>query len=147
MSLCLLLSGCATAPAPEASKKEAPPSIPEIRAELIASDPSWGNTEGPALDSKNNLYFTSRGTWKGIVRWNKTEGAQRYAGEAVGVLAGNVPAPRAARGVAEEVDARGIRVVLLHHQIQRVHRVLFAQFRLAPLRGIRGETTSAASAA
>jgi hypothetical protein len=36
------------------------------------------NTEGPALDSKNNLYFTSRHV-KGIVRWNKAEGAQRHA--------------------------------------------------------------------
>ena len=79
LSLCLILSACATAPTPEAAKKEIPPSIPEIGAELIASDPSWGNPEGPALDSKNNLYFTSRGTWKGIVRWNKTEGSQRYA--------------------------------------------------------------------
>jgi gluconolactonase len=45
----------------------------------LPSDPSWGSAEGPALDSKNNLYFTSRGTWKGIVRWNKAEGSQRYA--------------------------------------------------------------------
>jgi gluconolactonase len=74
---CLVLSACA--PAPEAAKKPEPVAIPEIRAELIASDPSWGNTEGPALDSKNNLYFTSRGTYKGIVRWNKAEGAERYA--------------------------------------------------------------------
>ncbi len=78
---CLLLSACASVPPPEsaATKKEEAPPIPEIRAELIARDPSWGNTEGPALDSKNNLYFTSRGTWKGIVRWNKAEGAKRYA--------------------------------------------------------------------
>ena len=71
LASCLFLSACTTAPAPVA--------VTEIRAEQIASDPSWGNTEGPALDSKNNLYFTSRGTWKGIVRWNKAEGAQRYA--------------------------------------------------------------------
>ena len=73
LASCLVLSACAPAPAPP------PASVPEIRAEQIATDPSWGNTEGPALDSKNNLYFTSRGTWKGIVRWNKADGAQRYA--------------------------------------------------------------------
>jgi hypothetical protein len=77
LSACLFLSACA-APPPETAK-EAPASVPEIRAELVASDPSWGSAEGPALDSKNNLYFTSRGTWKGIVRWNKAEGSQRYA--------------------------------------------------------------------
>lgn len=78
---CLLISSCTPASSPEkaAARKEEPPPIQEIRAELIASDPSWGNTEGPALDSKNNLYFTSRGTWKGIVRWNRAEGAKRYA--------------------------------------------------------------------
>ena len=79
LSSCLFLSACATAPPPETAKKELNATVPEIRAELIASDPSWGNTEGPALDSKNNLFFTSRGTWKGIVRWNKTESSQRYA--------------------------------------------------------------------
>jgi gluconolactonase len=78
LSACLFLSACA-APPPETAKKEAPASVPEIRAELVASDPSWGSAEGPALDSKNNLYFTSRGTWKGIVRWNQAEGSQRYA--------------------------------------------------------------------
>lgn len=72
-----LLAACNTAPEP--AKKVEPEGPPEIKAELIASDPSWGNTEGPALDSQNNLYFTSRGTYKGIVRWNKTEGAQQYA--------------------------------------------------------------------
>lgn len=72
------LAACST-PAPEPAKKAEPEGPPEIKAELVASDPSWGNTEGPALDSKNNLYFTSRGTYKGIVRWNKTDGAQQYA--------------------------------------------------------------------
>jgi gluconolactonase len=79
LGLSFLLSACTQAPAPQTVKSEAAPAIPEIRAELIASDPSWGNTEGPALDSKNNLYFCSRGTWKGIVRWNKNGGAERYA--------------------------------------------------------------------
>jgi gluconolactonase len=75
----LLLCGCSSPP-PAAPPKEAEaPAIPEIRAELIASDPSWGNTEGPALDSQNNLYFTSRGTYKGIVKWNKADGAKQYA--------------------------------------------------------------------
>lgn len=49
-----------------------------IVAEQIATDGSWGNTEGPAIDSKGNLYFCSRGTYKGIVRWNAKEGAQRW---------------------------------------------------------------------
>ena len=76
---CLMLAACAPAPPPEPLKKAEPAPIPEIRAELLVSDPSWGNTEGPALDSKNNLYFTSRGTWKGIIRWNAADGAKRYA--------------------------------------------------------------------
>ncbi|HYZ82814.1 MAG TPA: hypothetical protein VE621_00345, partial [Bryobacteraceae bacterium] len=74
-----LLGACTTTPTPEPKAEMKPAAIPEIQAELVAKDASWGNTEGPALDSKNNLYFTSRGTWKGIVRWNKAEGAQRYA--------------------------------------------------------------------
>jgi len=69
----VFLSACApTPPAP-------PPAGPiEIKAELIASDASWGNTEGPALDSKGNLYFTSRGTYKGVVKWNAKDGASKY---------------------------------------------------------------------
>jgi len=76
----VFLSAC-TAPEPRPVEKAAsePTAPPVINAELVASDPSWGNTEGPAVDSKNNLYFTSRGTYKGIVRWNKADGAQRYA--------------------------------------------------------------------
>lgn len=54
------------------------PAVQEIVAEQIATDGSWGNTEGPALDSANNLYFCSRGTYKGIVRWNPKDGAKRY---------------------------------------------------------------------
>jgi len=45
------LAACST-PAPEPAKKAEPEGPPEIKAELVASDPSWGNTEGPALDSK-----------------------------------------------------------------------------------------------
>jgi sugar lactone lactonase YvrE len=69
----VFLSACApTPPAP-------PPAGPiEIKAELIASDASWGNTEGPALDSNGNLYFTSRGTYKGVVKWNAKDGASKY---------------------------------------------------------------------
>ena len=75
----LLLCGCSSPPpAPPAKQAEAP-QTPEIKAELLVSDPTWGNTEGPALDSKNNLYFTSRGSWKGIVKWNAADGAKQYA--------------------------------------------------------------------
>lgn len=72
--------GTETAKSPETrpAGEAAPASIPEIVAEQIASDGSWGNTEGAAVDSKGNLYFCSRGTYKGIVRWNEKDGAQRY---------------------------------------------------------------------
>jgi gluconolactonase len=53
-------------------------STPVIAATLIASDKSWGNTEGPAVDSKGTLYFTSRGTFKGIAAWSEREGAREY---------------------------------------------------------------------
>ena len=62
-----LLAHCGEAPPEPTPEPEAAPAINEIAAELVASDPSWGNTEGPAVDSKGNLYFTSRGTYKGIV--------------------------------------------------------------------------------
>ncbi len=55
-----------------------PQSNPTQQAELLGSDPSWGNTEGPAIDSNNTLYFTSRGTFKGIVSWNEKDGFQQY---------------------------------------------------------------------
>lgn len=55
------------------------PSTPVAQAELIASDPSWGNTEGPAVDSHGALYFTSRGTFRGIVRWTAGDGATRFS--------------------------------------------------------------------
>jgi len=51
---------------------------PVIAATLVASDKSWGNTEGPAVDSKGTLYFTSRGTFKGIAAWSEKEGARQY---------------------------------------------------------------------
>jgi gluconolactonase len=54
------------------------PAPPVTAAQLIASDGSWGNTEGPAVDSKGTLYFTSRGTFKGIVAWTEKSGARSY---------------------------------------------------------------------
>ena len=68
--------------APEAEPEpaaEAAPEVPTQQAELLATDGSWGNTEGPAVDSSGALYFTSRGTYKGIVKWTKEGGAQPYA--------------------------------------------------------------------
>ena len=75
--LCLLAAACGSE-GPKSAETKSEPSLPEIVAEQIATDGTWGNTEGPALDSKNNLYFCSRGSWKGIVRWNEKEGAQRF---------------------------------------------------------------------
>lgn len=78
----LLLISCSSAPREttqgESAARSAAIAVQEIVAEQIATDGSWGNTEGPALDSANNLYFCSRGTYKGIVRWNAKDGAQRY---------------------------------------------------------------------
>jgi gluconolactonase len=71
-----VLAGCST---PEEPAAESASGIPVIEAELIASDGSWGNTEGPAIDSTGALYFTSRGTYRGIVRWTAAEGAAQYA--------------------------------------------------------------------
>lgn len=79
----IFLAACSTSKPPAAEPVAKAPEPPTIAAVQIATDPSWGNTEGPALDSSNNLYFTSRGTWKGIIRWNKDEGAKRYAPVAV----------------------------------------------------------------
>lgn len=77
--LVLVSCGPSQREAPAAAEKPAVPApVQEIVAEQIASDASWGNTEGAALDSANNLYFCSRGTWKGIVRWKKDGGAERY---------------------------------------------------------------------
>ena len=42
---CLMLAACAPAPPPEPAKKAEPAPIPEIRAELVVSDPSWGNAD------------------------------------------------------------------------------------------------------
>jgi gluconolactonase len=68
------------APAAAASPAAA---LPVTAAELLGANATWGNTEGPAVDSKNNLYFTSRGTYKGIVKWNEKEGFSEYLAVAV----------------------------------------------------------------
>jgi gluconolactonase len=80
------LLACGEAPPPPEEKVEAPAAPTTMAAQLIASDPSWGNTEGPAVDSKGTLYFTSRGTYKGIVSWTEKDGAQQYL--AVATMAG-----------------------------------------------------------
>jgi gluconolactonase len=79
-----LLSSCSQPPPPAATGPI------EIQAELIASDPSWGNTEGPALDTAGNLYFTSRGTYKGVVKWNAKDGASKYLDIATGAGPGGL---------------------------------------------------------
>jgi len=48
------------------------------RAELIGANATWGNTEGPAMDSKGTLYFTSRGSYKGVISWNDKDGFKEY---------------------------------------------------------------------
>lgn len=76
----LLAAGCGGPANPPVAEKELKATdVVEIRAELIASDGSWGNTEGPAIDAANNLYFTSRGTFRGVVKWNAVDGASRYS--------------------------------------------------------------------
>jgi len=76
-----------TASAPPKAEVSAPPTM---AAELIGSDPSWGNTEGPAVDSKGTLYFTSRGTFKGIVSWTEAAGASQYLAVATGAGPGGL---------------------------------------------------------
>lgn len=71
----MMLVGCRSSEAPFRGSATV---IPETAAELIATDGSWGNTEGPAIDSKGTLYFTSRGTYKGIISWTAKEGAKQY---------------------------------------------------------------------
>lgn len=73
-----LLCTCSSPqPVEDSSTKAA--EVQTTQAELIASDGSWGNTEGPAVDSQGALYFTSRGTYKGIVKWTKEGGATQLA--------------------------------------------------------------------
>jgi len=77
----LLMAAC-TPQTSDTSRSETPapaaPSVESISAELIASDKSWGNTEGVQIDSKNNVYFCSRGTYKGIVTWNEKDGPKPW---------------------------------------------------------------------
>jgi sugar lactone lactonase YvrE len=76
IAIVCMLGGCAgseLAPAPS------DPTVPIIEATLVATDGSWGNTEGPAFDSSGALYFTSRGTFHGIVKWTEEAGAASYA--------------------------------------------------------------------
>ncbi len=70
--------GCGAETEPGAEPEQAP-AMEAQAAELIASDGSWGNTEGPAVDSAGTLYFTSRGTYKGIVSWTEEAGTSEYA--------------------------------------------------------------------
>lgn len=88
----LALAGCS---GPQPEKREADPSAapgapPSTQAELLGSDKSWGNTEGPAVDSKGTLYFTSRGTYKGIVSWNEKQGFKPYLAVATGAGPGGL---------------------------------------------------------
>ena len=86
--LILLLSACSQPQEkPQAKQPEGPI---EIQATLLASDPSWGNTEGPALDTAGNLFFTSRGTYKGVVKWNAKDGAAKYLDIATGAGPGGL---------------------------------------------------------
>lgn len=91
LAAALVLSGCSS-PAPEGKQAAAPApaAVPNIQAELLGSDKSWGNTEGPAIDSKGTLYFTSRGTYKGIVSWNEKEGFKQYLAVATGAGPGGL---------------------------------------------------------
>ena len=76
MAVCAL--GCGGAPEPATIPEQEAPAPKTQAAELIASDAGWGNTEGPAIDSAGTLYFTSRGTYKGIVAWTEESGASEY---------------------------------------------------------------------
>jgi sugar lactone lactonase YvrE len=75
----LWMIGCQEAPKPANAVAE----MPVYRAELLGANASWGNTEGPAIDSKNNLYFTSRGTYRGIVKWSEEKGFEEWAAVAI----------------------------------------------------------------
>jgi gluconolactonase len=83
--------GCGPSPETESAPPKAEMSEPPtMAAELLGSDPSWGNTEGPAVDSKGTLYFTSRGTFKGIVSWTEANGASEYLAVATGAGPGEL---------------------------------------------------------
>lgn len=88
------LSAACSGPQPTPNDAKEAPVDPvanvAVQAELLGSDKSWGNTEGPAVDSKGTLYFTSRGTYKGIVSWNEKQGFQRYLAVATGAGPGGL---------------------------------------------------------
>lgn len=86
----LILAGCTTPPAEQKEEKLISVAVSPTQAELLGSDKSWGNTEGPAIDSKGTLYFTSRGTYKGIVSWNEQEGFKQYLAVATGAGPGGL---------------------------------------------------------
>lgn len=95
LAVSMMVVGCGTAPQPitqsgQTAAEKTPAPVQEIVAEQIATDGSWGNTEGAAIDSKGNLFFCSRGTYKGIVRWKEKDGAQRYASVATGAGPGGL---------------------------------------------------------
>lgn len=90
LAAALTLAGCSTAPEPAPKSKESAAAPPNAQAELLGSDKSWGNTEGPAIDSKGTLYFTSRGTYKGIVSWTEKKGFQQYLAVATGAGPGGL---------------------------------------------------------
>jgi len=76
-AILLAWTGCSK-DAPKAVEPAAATTTPTIAAEMIASDPTWGNTEGPAGDSKGTLYFCARGAFKGIVSWSEKDGAHQF---------------------------------------------------------------------
>ena len=78
LACCFAVLWASCAPETPDTPAAEPSSPPVIEAELIASDPAWGNTEGPAVDSQGTLYFTSRGSFKGIVSWTEAEGAKQH---------------------------------------------------------------------
>ncbi len=87
----VVVLSCGSAPETTSEPPKAEVSQPPaIAAELIGSDASWGNTEGPAVDSKGTLYFTSRGAFKGIVAWTEAAGASQYLAVATGAGPGGL---------------------------------------------------------
>lgn len=89
---CLVMAGCSPhQPEAKETQQSLKSTLPEsTRAELLGTDKSWGNTEGPAVDSKGTLYFTSRGTYKGIVSWNEKQRFQQYLAVATGAGPGGL---------------------------------------------------------
>jgi gluconolactonase len=127
-----LLASC-SGPVTETKKELIPlkTEVVEIVAEQVASDASWGNTEGPALDSSNNLYFCSRGTYKGIVRWNEKEGAQRYLAVATKAGPGGLWIDSANNIFATATDERQILKITPQKRVTTVARGFEKDAKLA----------------